>query len=176
MRPPPLLRHSLLALAFCIGCVGGRDVAPVILYGTTPRSPEEIAVIRIVGKRHPTIHIRKMSRVGANLETVYEIRSDRAWAPLEHFGGLQATQREAPREDVQAIPDEFQVLPGMYRVDFSYVPVVDRWGWTHRPAEDASTWLDCQAGRVYLLEGRMEESESRWSLVKLVLVAGEGGG
>jgi hypothetical protein len=164
-----------LVFSLSSSCLSGRDVAPVVLYGGPSRPADEISVIRIVDKNYPTIRILTLSRVGVSMETLYPTQGgEGAWAPPDHFGGLQATQRMTPDVDVQDLPSEFHVPPGTYRVEFTYMPTVDRWGWTHKPAGESKTWLECEAGHIYLLEGRMETVESGWSLVKLVLVPGEG--
>ena len=175
MRKALFLRSAVLITTLCSGCVAGRSVAPIILYAGPPMPPDDISVIRVVGKNHPSLQIRTLSRVGTSLEPVYQARTGQsAWAPPDHFGGLQATQQQTPEEDLSAIPDEFHVLPGTYRVEFSYVPVVDRWGWTHKPSGESVTWLECEAGHIYFLEGRMNEGGEGLSLVKIVLLAGEG--
>ncbi|MFC1574728.1 hypothetical protein ACFL3Z_01470 [Gemmatimonadota bacterium] len=180
MREVPPLLLAFLTLALNSGCRSVDVGGPVILYDGAPKPREEIAVIEVVKTRptwgHPTINIREITRMEAGLVVVFRAEQGDAWSPLDHFGGLPDTQRQAQQGDVRSVPDHFEVLPGSYRIVFLYVPVTDKWGWTHRPSGESTTWLDCRAGYRYLLKGDLNETNDGWVLSKIEVTGGDEGG
>ena len=179
MRRTRRLFLALFAIAVSSACRSAEGIAPVILYGSAPRPPGEIAVVQVVknraGRGHATIDIRAITRMEDAPVVLYQAQEGRAWSPPEHFGGPPDTQRHAPQGDPGAVPVHFELLPGTYEILFLYVPVVDRWGYTHKRNEAETTLLNCKAGHVYYLEGKLEEEGGIWYLTSTEEVAGEEG-
>lgn len=158
----------LLTSALCWSCSGGAGVGSVILHSGTPKTREEISVIQVV-KTHPrwghaTINIRRITRVGDSARVLFQAKQGSGWRIPDHFGGMPEGSQQASQGNVKDLPDHFEVLPGSYRIDYLYVPAADKWGWTHKSADESTIWLDCRAGRVYLLEGKLREDGDGWIL------------
>ncbi len=157
-----------LGLALMAGCRTVQPPQPVILYPGEPRPSSEVCVIDVVKTQpkngHATIEIREITRMGTNPEIFYSIRPGTNWAPPSHFLGPTPTQHSGPRKDPYSIPVHFEVVPGSYQVDFLYVPVPDRFGWTHRPAGEHTTRLDCRSGHTYHLKGQIRDDRTGWVL------------
>lgn len=147
----------LLSLSW--GCASG--VGPITLYEGAPRPPGEISVIRIVKTHprwgHPTLNVRKITRMDDPTGVVFEVTPRSGWQIPGHFAGPPDTQQGPRQGDPQDFPSEFRVLPGIYQVDFLYVPVADRWGWIHGQEEMSTVRLSCTPGVAYLLEGILRE-------------------
>jgi hypothetical protein len=165
----------LLTLSW--GCASG--VAPITLYGGPPRPPAEISVIRIVKTHprygHPTLNVRKITRLEDPWGVVFEVTPGSGWQIPGHFAGPPDTQRGPRQGDPRDYPSEFRLLPGLYQVDFRYVPATDRWGWTHGQEETSTVRLTCTAGMVHLLEGILREDGQGFVLDMRQEGAGAGG-
>ena len=166
---------GLLLLA---GCQTAPPPPPMILYPGEARAPSEICVVQIVRTQpnggHATIEVREITRVGRDPEVFYSVRPGTAWSPPTHFMGPTPTQRSGPLKDPGTIPVQFEIVPGSYQIDFLYVPVPDRYGWTHRPSGENTTRLDCRAGRTYYLEGKIRDDRTGWVLAVTEEETGKG--
>ena len=134
----------------------------------TPNSREDISVIQVV-KTHPrrghaTINIRKITLIGDSARVLFQAQQGSGWRIPDHFGGMPEGHQQAGQGNVRDLPYHFEVLPGNYQIDYLYVPAADKWGWTHRPSAESTISLDCEAGRVYLLEGKLREDGNGWLL------------
>lgn len=169
MRAAYLISLTALILALCSNCGGGAGVGPVILHSGAPRPSDEISVIQVVKthpkRGHPTINIRKITQTGDSARVLFQAQQGSGWRVPDHFGGSLQEGPKTPRlGNVRDLPDHFEVLPGSYRIDFFYVPAVDRLGWTHKPTTENTIWLECRAGYVYLLKGGLREDGNGWVL------------
>jgi len=167
-----------LLLGFTWSCMSDGAVAPVILYPGPEKPQEEIAVLQVArtgeARGAPSLNIRRITRLEPDPEVLYRVEAGTVWTPPEHFGGLQATQSQRPTEDPNSLPDHFELPPGTYRVEFLYVPLLGRWGETHRAREGSTLRLDCEAGRVYRLKGSLDPAGHRFFITTAVMVAGSG--
>ncbi len=158
-------RVSLALFLFLSGCAGAAP--PLVLYPGPVRPSDEIAVVQVV-KTHarggsPTLQILNITVAGEEERTLYRASSGSGWDTPEHFGG-PAGGADRTRGRGRDIPERLEILPGLYRIDFSYAPATDRYGWTHRTTGTSTTWLECRAGYTYLLEGRWLEGGGGWFL------------
>jgi hypothetical protein len=178
------VRHAvpiLLILGALPSCSAPVPPGPILLYPAPLRSPDEISVIEVVRTRpdggHATINVQEITRVADSTEVVYQARGGVPWSPPEHFGGPPVTQPSKPSKDPREIPFHFELLPGRYRVEFLYVPALDKNGWTHRPSGESTAWVDCRPGFTYRLEGKLRGDSDGWVLaIDEVPTAGGGGG
>lgn len=159
---------AISGLLLLAGCQTGDPPPPMILYPGEARPLSEICIIEVAKTHgeggHATIEIREITRVGSDPETFYSVRPGTTWSPPGHFMGPAPTQRSGPIKDPRIIPVHFELVPGTYQVDFLYVPVPDRFGWTHRPSGENVTRVDCRRGYTYSLEGRIRKDRSGWVL------------
>jgi hypothetical protein len=180
MQARPAARTALLLVSGLIsaGC-GGRDFGPpVALYGGAPRTSSEVSVIEVVRSRsggdHPTILVRRITRLGTEPQVLFEAESASDWAIPGHFGGPPEIRRGGGPGEARNLPDRFQVLPGAYQLDFLYAPSLDRWGWKHVSTEESRTRLECRPGYVYRLEGGFRGEARGWTLSTQEVRAGGG--
>lgn len=161
-----LLTLTILALAS--GCGGPAGPGPILLYGGPPLPSSEIAVIRVVKthpkRGHPTLNIRKVTRMGDSAVVVFQAQEGRGWAVPSHFGGLPDPGQRSSRVNSKGLPDQFEVPPGSYQIEFLYVQAVDHLGWTHKRTTTDLTWLICRPGSTYSLEGGLMEDGEGWLL------------
>ncbi len=166
MRARPLIVVCMV-LSFPAGCRSpGRD--PLILYGESVRPAPEISVIRIARtsprRGHPTLDVRKITRLDLPSRIVFQVSESAGWQIPSHFAGPPDQGRQSSTHDPRDLPEEFHLAPGTYQIDFLYVPVIDRWGWTHKSEKLSTVRLTCEAGFSYLLEGTYVEGGSGWIL------------
>lgn len=159
-------------------CATDQTVAPLILYPGPTKPTEEIAVLQVArsseAKGAPTLNIRRITRLEPDPGVLYRVEAGVAWTPPGHFGGLQGTQSQRPTGDPSSLPDRFELSPGTYQVEFLYVPLLGRWGETHRPQDGSAVRLECEAGRIYLLKGSLDPAGQRFFLTTTVMVSGDG--
>jgi hypothetical protein len=140
----------------------------LILYPGESRPASEICVLDVVrtepGAGHATIDIQEIVRIEADPQVSYSARPRSGWTPPPHFKGPAPTQRSGPGKDPYRIPVRFELEPGRYRVAFLYVPVSDRFGWTHRNSTESSVRVECPGGSVYSMEGRFLGGQAGWIL------------
>jgi hypothetical protein len=168
MRGAGSLCEMLGMLAVLSGCSAPSARPPIVLHPEAIADPAQAALIRVVKthptRGHPTINIRKITRVADSSQVLFQAQAGRGWAVPSHFGGLPDPGQPSYQGDPSELPALFEVLPGRYLLEFLYVPAVDRWGWTHQRTAPEMTWLECEPGQVYFLEGRLEPDGAAWSL------------
>jgi len=156
-----------LVLSFPAACRSpGGD--PLILYGGAVRPPAEISVIRIARtsplRGHPTLDVRKITRLDLPSRIIFQVNENTGWQIPSHFAGPPDPGRRSSTRDPRDLPEEFHLVPGTYQIDFLYVPVIDRWGWTHTSEKLSTVRLSCEPGFSYLLEGTYLEGGGGWIL------------
>lgn len=155
-------------LAMVSACAGSSGPGPIHLYPGPAKNADDVSIIRVVkshpSRGHPTIDIRKITELSDSMVVVFQaLAGNRGFAVPAHFGGLPDPGQKGggnPKD----LPSEFHLPPGSYRIEYLYVPAVDRFGWTHRNRLTHTTDVICVAGNTYILEGKLHPDGGAWSL------------
>ncbi|MFC1574934.1 hypothetical protein ACFL3Z_02525 [Gemmatimonadota bacterium] len=152
----------LLPVFFVLFLNAGCRIAPTpspILYEGNPKPRGEIAIIEVGKERtwffggYLTVIIEEITRVGSPSEVVFQKPEEMTWSS----------------------PNNFELLPGTYRVEFRYVQVEDARFEIH-PTGPFETTLNLRAGYRYLLSRYADLNQGRFVLTTSGRPIGEGGG
>ncbi|MFC1791357.1 hypothetical protein ACFL0I_02695 [Gemmatimonadota bacterium] len=154
LRFPPLL----FLLVLSPGCRIAPTPSP-ILYEGNPKPRGEIAIIEVGKERtwwfggYLTVRIEKITRLENASEVVFQKPEEMTWSS----------------------PNNFELLPGTYRVEFRYAQVEDA-GFEIHPTGPFRTTLNLRAGYRYLLSRYPDLNQGRFVLTTSETPIGDGGG